>query len=231
MIQLDILSDPICPWCYIGKSKLDAAVARTGTDPFVRRWRMFRLNPEMPAEGMDRRAYLEAKFGGPAGADQVYGRIAEVTRAAGLDADYTAIRRTPNTLDAHRLLRWAEAERAQDLVSDGLFAAYFRDGRDISERETLLEISERAGLVREVIDRLLDGPADREALEAEEREAREMGVTGVPCFVINGRYVLQGAQETETWVRVIEELNTALASAQEGAGGPNSASQGSEEAR
>ncbi len=213
MISLDILSDPICPWCYIGKAKLDAAVAQTGRDPFVRRWRMFRLNPEMPADGMDRRAYLEAKFGGPEGAAEVYGRIEDAAAAAGLPTRFDLIQRTPNTLDAHRLLRWAEAEGAADRVADGLFAAYFQEGRDISAPAVLSEIWAGAGLAAGLLPPLLAGESERAALEAEEAESRQAGVSGVPCFVIHGRYVLQGAQETETWARVIDELSTALAQA------------------
>ncbi len=211
MIPLDILSDPICPWCHIGMARLDAAVAEAGADPFRRRWRMFRLNPDMPPEGMDRRAYLEAKFGGPEGAAEVYGRIAETAADARLEVEFDRIARTPNTLDAHRLLLWAEAEDAQDAVARALFDAYFARGLDISEHPVLLDIAERAGLDRGVVARLLEGRSDIGALEAEEAEARQMGVSGVPCFVINGRYVLQGAQETETWVRVIRELEASLA--------------------
>ncbi len=211
MISLDIFSDPICPWCYIGKAKLDAAIAETGSNPFTARWRIFRLNPDMPADGMDRTAYLEAKFGGPEGAAQVYGRIEEAARAAGLAVAFDKIARTPQTLDAHRLLRWAEAEGRQGPVSDQLFHAYFIAGEDISDRGVLTRIAGSAGLDAEVVARLLEGDADIAELAAEETEAREMGVTGVPCFVINGRYVIQGAQETETWVRVIRELESALA--------------------
>lgn len=217
MIPLDILSDPICPWCYIGKAKLDAAIAEVGTDPFVRRWRMYRLNPEMPPEGMERQLYLDTKFGGRENADRIYGHIAETARAAGLTTNFREISRTPDTTNAHRLLRWAESEGAQDRVCDGLFLAYFQNGEDISAPETLARIAGEAGLDRSVIEMLLRGDADRETLLAEEARAREMGVTGVPCFVINGQYVLQGAQETETWVRVVRELVASLEAQADGA--------------
>lgn len=220
MIPLDIFSDPICPWCYIGKAKLDAAIAEAGSDPFTTRWRIFRLNPEMPDEGMDRSAYLEAKFGGPAGAAEVYGRISAAAEAAGLPVAFERIARTPQTLDAHRLLRWAEAEGRQGPVTDQLFHAYFVAGEDISEHAVLTRVAASAGLDPDAVARLLSGEADRAELEAEEQAAREMGVTGVPCFVINGRYVIQGAQETETWVRVIRELEQALASREAPEAGP-----------
>ena len=123
MIKLDILSDPICPWCLIGKTHLDRALADHPDHPFVLEWHPFQLNPDMPAGGMDRRAYLEGKFGGKSGADQVYGRIADTARAAGIEIDFDAIRRTPNTLNAHRLIHWAGIERRQTPVVDALFRA------------------------------------------------------------------------------------------------------------
>jgi len=210
MIPLHILSDPICPWCYIGKAKLDAAIAEVGVNPFAVSWRPFQLNPDMPREGMDRQAYLDAKFGGPAGAAEVYGRIAEAASAAGLDLAFDKIARTPNTLDAHRLIRWAETEGAQDTVVDALFRRYFEAGQDISDPGVLVDTAEAAGLERAVIERLLAGDADRETLAEEDRAAREMGITGVPTFVINGRYVLQGAQDSATWANVIREIGAAL---------------------
>ena len=210
MVPLDIISDPICPWCYIGKARLDAAIADTGENPFVQRWRMFRLNPDIPAEGMDRQAYLEAKFGGAQGAAQVYGRIAEEARRSGLDIDFSKIPRTPSTLDAHRLIRWSETAGTQPAVAQQLFVRYFERGEDISDREVLLDVAASAGLERDVVAELLNGDADREAVEAEEAEARRMGVTGVPTFVVAGRYVLQGAQEKETWVRAIREIGEAI---------------------
>jgi predicted DsbA family dithiol-disulfide isomerase len=159
---------------------------------------------------MDRRAYLEAKFGGPEGAAEVYGRIAEIARADGLDVDLDAIERTPQTLDAHRLIRWAEAENVADRVADALFDAYFRLGRDISDHGVLADIAEGAGMDRVATERLLAGVADVDTLVEEEAGAREMGVAGVPCFVVQGRYVIQGAQDEDTWVRVIEEIIEAL---------------------
>ncbi|MEL6766403.1 MAG: DsbA family oxidoreductase [Pseudomonadota bacterium] len=210
MITLDIISDPICPWCYIGKTRLDRAIAEAGHNPFTPRWRMFRLNPDMPAEGMDRRQYLEAKFGGAEGADRVYGAIADAAKGDGLDVDLDAIRRTPQTLDAHRLIRWAgEAGAGEPVVMD-LFDRYFRRGEDISDHDLLLQVAADAGMERDVVARLLEGDADRAALEEEERAAREMGVTGVPCFIIQGKYVVQGAQDSATWRRVIDELTEAM---------------------
>lgn len=211
MVPLDIISDPICPWCYIGKVRLDQAIAAAGRNPFDIRWRMFRLNPDMPPEGMDRAEYLAAKFGGAENAAQVYERVRREAAASGLELRLERIARTPNTLDAHRLIRWAGSTGDQSAVVSELFHRYFEAGEDISDHAVLLDVAETAGMEREVVERLLAGDADRAELEAEEQAARQMGVTGVPCFIIGGRYVVQGAQPTETWMRIIEEIDQALA--------------------
>ena len=209
MVRLDIISDPICPWCYIGKANLDAAIAQTGINPFDSEWRVFQLNPDMPPEGMDRKQYLEAKFGGPDRAGQIYTRIEGAAAEAGLSVDFSKIGRTPNTLNAHRLIRWARSTGHQDLVVARLFRAYFEDGKDISDTGVLTEIGAAAGMEREILETLFEGDADRDLLQEEDRAAREMGVTGVPCFIVGGKYVLQGAQPPEVWVKVIEELAAA----------------------
>ena len=222
MVPLDIISDPICPWCYIGKAGLDTAIAKTGSNPFTPAWRIFQLNPDMPAEGVGRKDYLEWKFGGPEGARQVYGRIEEAAGAIGLEVNFDRIARTPNTFDAHRLIRWSQTTGNQTAVVDQLFHRYFVDGQDIGDWEVLLDVADQAGMERDVVAQLLSGDADRDALKAEEAQAREMGVTGVPCFIINGRHVIQGAQGAETWERIITELTSALAERAEGEAEPTS---------
>jgi predicted DsbA family dithiol-disulfide isomerase len=212
MITLEIISDPICPWCYIGKARLDQAIAETGFDQFDISWRIFQLNPTMPPEGMDRREYLETKFGGPKGAEQVYSRIRQTAAETGLEIDFDAIKRTPNTYDAHRLVHWAKTTGNQSAVAQQLFHRYFEKGEDISDHEILLDVAESAGMERAVVARLLESDADRDTLIGKEDQARRMGVTGVPCFVIGGRYVLQGAQDAETWKKVIGEIGEAMPS-------------------
>ena len=206
MVKLDILSDPICPWCYIGKAHLDRALEAHPDHPFAIEWHPFQLNPDMPPEGMDRRAYLEAKFGGPEGAAQVYGRIADAAKAAGLSIDFDAIQRTPSTLDAHRLIHWAGLEGRQTAVVTRLFKAYFEAGQDIGDRNVLLDIAEGVGLDRAMIERLLDSDADREDIRARDAHARARGVTGVPTFVVANAHVLPGAQPPELWEQVLSEL-------------------------
>lgn len=204
MVPLDIISDPICPWCYIGKARLETAL--TGReDLFDVRWRTFQLNPEMPAEGMDRKTYLDAKFGADA-AKRFYARIAQEAEAAGLAVRFDLINRTPSTIDAHRLIRWARTDGAQDQVVNALFRKYFEEGEDISAHAVLLDAAREADMDPALVERLLSGEADREDVREEDKLSREMGVTGVPTFIIDGRYVLQGAQDSATWTRVIDEL-------------------------
>lgn len=206
MIRLDILSDPICPWCYIGWTGLKRAMEAAEDAPFALEWHPFQLNPDMPEDGMDRRAYLEGKFGGPDRAKQVYGQIADHAKSIGLEMDLDGITRTPNTLNAHRLIHWAGLEARQTPVVETLFKAYFLGGRDIGDSRVLTEIAEANGLDAEMIERLLSGTADQEDIRARDLHARERGVSGVPTFVVANQHVLPGAQPPETWSRVIEEI-------------------------
>lgn len=207
MVRLDIVSDPICPWCYIGKTLLDRALAERPDHPFEIHWQPFQLNPEMPPEGMDRKAYLEAKFGGREGAARAYAPVLERAEAAGLEIDFAAIPRTPNTLDAHRLLNWAEVEGCQTPMAMALFRAYFEEGRDIGDHEVLADIADSLSLDAALIRRLLASDADREEIAGREARFREMGVSGVPTFIVGGRHAVPGCQTTETWLRVIDEIS------------------------
>lgn len=206
MIKLDILSDPICPWCYIGKTLLFRAMESRPEHPFSIEWHPFQLNPDMPPEGMDRRLYLETKFGGRENAVRTYAQIAEAGVAAGLDIAFEKIERTPNTLDAHRLIHWAGLEGRQTPVVSALFRAYFHDGRDIGDHGVLLEIAEAQGLDRAMVERLLATDADLDDIRARDEHARAHGVTGVPTFVIAERHVVPGAQPFELWQRVIDDI-------------------------
>ena len=210
-IRLDIISDPICPWCYIGKERLERALAERPNHPFAMMWRPFQLNPDMPREGMDRRDYLERKFGGPEGATRIYNSIEEAAKADGLPVRFDLMRRTPNTLDAHRLIRWAAPGAEQSAVVDALFDRYFVKGDDISDRDVLVDVAARAGLDGEVVSAALASEVDLDAVRQEDETARQAGVGGVPTFLLNGRHVITGAQEPELWIRVIDELLAGLA--------------------
>ncbi|PWK62548.1 DsbA family oxidoreductase [Roseicyclus mahoneyensis] len=210
MITLDILSDPICPWCYIGWANLARALEARPDHPFVIEWHPFQLNPEMPPGGMDRRAYLEAKFGGKDRAVQAYLPVLQHAQKVGLALNLEAIPRTPSTLDAHRLIHWAGIEGRQTPVVLALFRAYFVDGRDIGDAATLADIAQSAGMDRALTETLLAGPSDTDDIRARDTHARSRGVNGVPTFVIANSHVLTGAQPTETWLSVIDEITGQL---------------------
>ncbi|MEM6587146.1 MAG: DsbA family oxidoreductase [Pseudomonadota bacterium] len=216
MVKLDIISDPICPWCYIGKTLLDEALKARPDHPFEIEWHPFQLNPDMPEGGMDRKDYLETKFGGKEGAIRAYAPVLERAEAAGLKIDFAAIPRTPNTLNAHRLLHWAGIEGHQEEVAMALFRAYFEEARDIEDADVLSDIADSAGMDAAVVRKLLDTTADKEDLQEKDRKFREMGVTGVPCFIVNGQHAVPGCQPAETWITVIDEINGQLANAAEG---------------
>ncbi len=205
-IKLDILSDPICPWCYIGKANLDRALAEVPDHPFVIEWHPFQLNPDMPAGGMDRRTYLENKFGGKEGAVRAYAPVVEHAEKAGLSINFDAMERTPNTLDAHRLIHWAGIEGRQTAAVSALFKAYFEDGRDIGAHETLADIADGIGMDASVVLRLLASDSDADDIRARDAHSRQMGVNSVPTFIVASKHAVPGAQPPELWVKVIGEL-------------------------
>ncbi len=206
MTRLDIFSDPICPGCYIGKTFLDRALESRPSHPFVIEWHPFQLNPAMPAGGVDRRSYLETKFGGKANAVAVYARIEEAAEAAGLKIDFAKIQRTPNTMNAHRLIHWAGLEQRQNAVVSALFRAYFLEGLDIGVPEVLARIAGKAGMDEAVTARLLATDADFDDIAARDADARRKGVQAVPTFLIARQYVQSGAQPVVMWQNVIDDL-------------------------
>ncbi len=217
MIRLDILSDPICPWCFIGKTHLDNALAQRPDHPFAIEWHPFQLNPDMPKGGMDRRAYLEGKFGGKEAAVRAYAPVVEHAGQAGLAIDFEGMKRTPNTIDAHRLIQWAGVENKQTDVVDALFQAYFVDARDIGDPDVLADVADTSGMDAAVIRRLLQSDADRKEISERDARARSMGVSSVPTFIVDGKHAVPGAQPPDLWLKVIDELmenapNTAAAS-------------------
>jgi predicted DsbA family dithiol-disulfide isomerase len=206
MIRIDIFSDPVCPWCYIGKANLDRALQDQPLNPFAIQWHPFQLNPDLPPEGMPKRAYLEAKFGGPAKVDAIHDRLREIARAAGIDMDPDKPQRMPNTLNAHRLIHWAGIEGCQPDVVDRLMRAYWTEGRDIGNLETLADIAAEGGMDRAATLRLLQSDADAEDIAARDADARAKGVNAVPTFLIAQQYVVSGAQPADLWTKVIAEL-------------------------
>jgi predicted DsbA family dithiol-disulfide isomerase len=205
-IRLDIFSDPVCPWCYLGKANLDHALALHPDHPFQIQWHPFQLNPDMPPEGVRKRDYLEAKFGGKARVDAIHERLREVAKVAGIDMDPDRPQRMPNTLNAHRLIHWAGIEGVQQAVVNALMRAYWSEGRDIGDLTALADIAGENGMDREATLRLLLSDADADDIQARDQDARRKGVNAVPTFLIAQQYVVSGAQPPETWGKVIEEL-------------------------
>ena len=206
MIHLDIFSDPVCPWCYIGKAHLDRALASRPGHPFIIEWHPFQLNPDMPREGRDRAEYLEQKFGGRAKAAAIYARVEQAAIEAGVEIDFGAMKRMPNTLDAHRLVHWAGLEGRQTAVKSALMRAFLREGPDIGDTAVLVAIAGATGMDERVTARLLASDADRDDIAARDADARHKGVNAVPTFLIARQYVVAGAQPPEVWTKVIDEL-------------------------
>jgi predicted DsbA family dithiol-disulfide isomerase len=206
-ITVDIVSDAICPWCFIGKRRFEQALAQAPKDVEVLiAWRPYQLNPDMPPEGMDRKTYLSTKFGGDARADEIYRRVREAGRTAGIEFDFKSIPRTPNTIDAHRLIGLAGRAGRQDAVVEALFRAYFLDGRDIGSRDVLCEIGASSGLEEKTLRTYLTGRDDVDRVENEDAMARRMGIQGVPCFILNRKYAISGAQEPAVFLEAIDML-------------------------
>ncbi|MFK7764106.1 MAG: DsbA family protein [Roseobacter sp.] len=208
-IKLDILSDPICPWCYIGKAHLDLVLAETPDHPFLIEWHPFQLNPDMPAEGMDRRAYLEGKFGGKDGAVRAYAPVVENAQAAELKINFEGMKRTPNTLNAHRLIHWAGIEGRQTAAVSALFKAYFVDVRDIGDHEVLADLADEIEMDAAVVSKLLKSDADRKEILERDQHSRQMGVSSVPTFIVGGKHAVPGAQSPELWRKVIKDIKAA----------------------
>ncbi len=206
MVTLDIFSDPVCPWCYIGKANLDRALADHPDHPFAIQWHPFQLNPDMPPEGMPKRAYLEEKFGGKARVDAIHERLREFARTAGVEMDPDKPQRIPNTLDAHRLIHWAGIEGVQPAVAAALMRAYWVEGRDIGDHAVLADIAGENGMDQAATLRLLQSDADADDIAARDTDARQKGVTAVPTFLIARQYVVSGAQPPQMWAQVIADL-------------------------
>lgn len=212
-MQIDIVSDTVCPWCFIGKRRIAKAMAmRPGID-FKVQWRPYRLDPNIPKEGVDRRAYLKAKFGDSSRTNSMGDTIRAEGARDGIAFAFDRIARSPNTLDSHRLIRWAGSAGIQDDIVERLFNAYFIDGRDIGDREVLVDVAREAGMDTEIVSGLLAESADASLIEREDALAHEMGISGVPTFIFENRFMLSGAREPEVLVRVIDKAAELTAAA------------------
>ena len=206
-LTVDVYSDVVCPWCYIGKRRLEQALESVQVQATARVfWRPFQLNPTMPKAGMDRRVYLEAKFGGPGEMKAIQDRVAAVGTNVGIEFAFDRIARTPNTFDAHRLIWFAQQQGRQDEVVEELFHEYFTEGLNIWQPELLVLLAVRAGLDGEAVVRLLHAQEGVDAVRQEEAHGHQLGIRGVPYFVLNGKAALSGAQPVETFVSAIKQV-------------------------
>ena len=206
---IDVVSDVICPWCFLGKRRLDAALDALEMDVFIR-WRPFMLDPSIPPEGLDRHAYMLGKFG-PEKLKTIHDPLIEAGKELGVPYNFDAITRTPNTLDAHRLIRWAHTVNRQNETVERLFMAYWNEGLDVGDRDVLAKCAGEAGINAEQIRELLDSEQDVEETKAEIQHASNIGVTGVPTFILAQSYALVGAQTPDVLAdaigRVAKEID------------------------
>jgi predicted DsbA family dithiol-disulfide isomerase len=200
---IDIVSDAICPWCYIGKRRLEKALAIAPQSQLEIGWRPFQLNPDMPADGMDRKEYLRRKFGDRAGGD-MYQAVEEAGRGEGIAFAFDRIQRTPNTILAHRLIRFAQREGRQEEAVETLFRAYFTQGANIGEIDILAGLAEAMKLDPAGVRAFLESNEDEETIRAEDKFARQIGIQGVPCVIIDRKFAVSGAQPPETFLEIFD---------------------------
>ncbi len=204
-ISIDVVSDVICPWCFLGKRRLDKAIGLLDDIKVEVNWRPFFLDPTIPREGMSRRTYLENKFGAER-LKTIHDPILAAGKADGVPYAFDKITRTPNTRDAHRLIRWSHDAGKQHDVAERLFMAYFNGGLDIGDRKVLLKIAGEAGMDEAEVSAKLESGTDIDAVNAEVERAYRMGVTGVPCFIFAQKQGLMGAQPAEVLADAIGKL-------------------------
>ena len=214
-LVVDVVSDVVCPWCYIGKRRLEAAIAQwRESDPVLPievRWHPFQLNPDLPPEGVDRKAYLEAKFGSPDRVKQVYERVSAAGRSVGIPFDFDAIGRQPNTLEVHRLIAWAQSrpEGDADALVEGTFRANFLEGRYLGDHGELVKLAQAAGYDPDDARAFLASDALKDVVAESDRRAREMGIGGVPFFIFDGKTAVSGAHEPATLIEAMRKARAA----------------------
>jgi predicted DsbA family dithiol-disulfide isomerase len=210
VLTIDIVSDVVCPWCYVGEKRLQAALTDE-SGPVVVRWRPYQLDPTIPEQGLDRAEYMAKKFGNSGRLQSVHDNLTRLGAELDLPFAFDKIKRSPNTLDAHRLIRWAGSAGAQPEVVDRLFKAFFVEGRDIGDRKVLVDIATECGLDASQVEKGLADGADADLVRREIEEAQAMGVSGVPFFIFGGRLGVPGAQEPSVLRQAIAQARAAMA--------------------
>lgn len=215
VLVVDVISDTVCPWCFLGMKRLEHAASLVEEIEVRARWRPYQLDPNIPAGGLPRRDYMLSKFGSEERLHEAHTRLAEMGELEGIRFKFGEIEVAPNTLDAHRLIRWAGSPKApagaQTQMVRRLFELYFEEARDIGDHSVLAEAAEECGLDGALVETLLASNADVDDVRAEIATAAEMGVTGVPCFVFEGKYAVVGAQEVDMLVDAIRKIGGAKA--------------------
>lgn len=202
---VDVVSDAVCPWCFLGMKRLQKAISSTPEVGATVGWRPFQLDPTIPPQGLDRDAYMLGKFGDPARIKSAHERLEQLGPEAGIAFNFGAIKIAPNTLDAHRVIRWAANTNSQNAIVAELFSRYFERGQNIGDAEVLCEAAASAGMDTALVRTLLATDADRAEVKAEIETAGRMGITGVPCFIIANKYAVMGAQSSETLAEAIRQ--------------------------
>jgi len=205
-MQLDVIADAICPWCYIGHKQLDRALRQRPFAGLTLRWRPFMLDPSIPPEGIDRKTYNGSRFGSDEMLSRGTPQAIAIGAKEGIQFAFEKIARIPNTLDAHRLVRWAQEEGKAGAVMGRLHQAYFEAGIDIGDRTQLARIARAAGLDDEAVAEKLDSETDVTVIIEEDQAVRSLGINGVPCILVDGKYALMGAQEPANLIAVIERI-------------------------
>lgn len=205
-VTVDVVSDVCCPWCYLGKRRLDRAIEQMPDVDVVVSWRPYQLDPTIPPEGLDRTAYMKAKFGDTGQIDAIHDRLSAFGAAEGIDYDFGAIKVASNSLNAHRLIRWAAEEGLQSEMKERLLAAFWTEGDDIGNTDVLVEAATAVGLDGAKVRARLATDEDRDAVTAEIAHFQRMGVRGVPTFILERKYAISGAQEVTTLVEALRDV-------------------------
>lgn len=206
-IKVDVVSDVVCPWCYIGKRRIEKAM-QTLADryDFEVEYHPFELNPQMPAEGVNQKQYLSAKFGGDDRYEKITAHTTATAAQEGLTFDFEKQKVSPNTRDAHRIIQYAKTEGRQPEVKEAFMKAYFEQGIDLSKKENLVSVAVQAGLSKQAVETLLSTTEGLAAIEQQEHELQKLGISGVPFYIINNKYGVSGAQASETFMKLFEEV-------------------------
>ena len=211
-LNVDVVSDIVCPWCYVGKRQLDIAIEGSDNIEFDIRWRPFQLNPQMPKEGMSREEYMAKKFGAGGPTENFYEKLETVGASLDINFQFDSIEFAPNTLDSHRLIHWASGGEIQnsnsqtDLVTK-LFEVYFEQGGDLGNHKVLVEAAESLGMNGGLVAELLAGDRDVDAVQQQVGIANKMGISGVPCFIIENKYAVMGAQPPQALVEAFKKAH------------------------